>query len=837
VKKQRGGSTPSASRSTASASASASVSASTSASSVAADDAIARRRAELRRLQQQRQSRSKSRPEVTSTSDLLANKASTASTGTASTGPPPRSKTNAAAAPAAAAPPAMPTQESIGRVRHSDLFPTVPKPPTAAATSTSTRTGKPPVAKSKVPPNATAAAARPPPPPPVARKLEFSATRSRAKSVPPARPPPPPRVPGQKAPPKEAPSRLQQQQQPPPSRRPAPVTPMSLLSTKAVATTTTATTTGPPKTTAVAADKAPPTFQVAAGETEAAAPQVKIFQPAEAPPTAAAAKTPGPHTSFAPSSKTTPLPGDAIPKPQRVQRVQTPYVKAPKGDSSPPPTDVKTPAPVANVSVTITKEEEPPSTVRRDRMRNLRDHLGDDPHPKTTTTTSTTNAFLTSEATSRLEQAYKKAEEEKQKAWKQVQELEQKLLQSTASATTTATTTTSTLPEDALQRMLQVADAKGEEAALQWARNQVSGVPPLQSDDQAKVGFMIPGSPSVPRNLLLNPETPVRRRVQSRTSTPYPKQHSGQKMVHVERDNLAHFREAAQCIPYEYQSKLATFIIRRPYGIDTYPTMFDLVSDTSPIVYARKAHVSTVSALEVAVTIAADNSVLLLFDTAGVRYRIFPNGDWKVVPNVDELDRPLGTVSYIDAEANEKDYSLDDVLEEALLVREQYCSTMTSTALGFQARPKDVVEAPPMEPQHASPPSIKPTTSEMGVDTSDIPFPPATIDVPNQDESKQTKEPVPAQVQKPKQLEEPESSSSSDVLAVFVGMIVQSIFGFIWWILVGLPMAIVKLSIVSMGALVLLAMVYLYALQEHNGMALHIGATTSSFFSNAPGIL
>ncbi len=38
--------------------------------------------------------------------------------------------------------------------------------------------------------------------------------------------------------------------------------------------------------------------------------------------------------------------------------------------------------------------------------------------------------------------------------------------------------------------------------------------------------------------------------------------------------------------------------------------------------------------------------------------------------NVDELDRPLGNdVGYIDTHTNENDYSLDQVLEEALLTR------------------------------------------------------------------------------------------------------------------------------------------------------------------------
>jgi hypothetical protein len=66
------------------------------------------------------------------------------------------------------------------------------------------------------------------------------------------------------------------------------------------------------------------------------------------------------------------------------------------------------------------------------------------------------------------------------------------------------------------------------------------------------------------------------------------------------------------------------------------------------------------------VTISWDHAVLLLVSTAGVRYRTTPLGDFKGYSS---------TVSYIDADANEKDYFLE----------EQYYLTMIGTAaLGFQ---------------------------------------------------------------------------------------------------------------------------------------------------------
>jgi hypothetical protein len=65
------------------------------------------------------------------------------------------------------------------------------------------------------------------------------------------------------------------------------------------------------------------------------------------------------------------------------------------------------------------------------------------------------------------------------------------------------------------------------------------------------------------------------------------------------------------------------------------------------------------------VTINKDQSLLLLFDNVGVRYittttTLSTIPDCKLVGNVEEDLDPSGNVTYIDEQANELEYSLDD---------------------------------------------------------------------------------------------------------------------------------------------------------------------------------
>jgi hypothetical protein len=550
----------------------------------------------------------------------------------------------------------------------------------------------------------------------------------------------------------------------------------------------------------------------------------------------------------------------------------------------------------------------PPSTTsRRDRIKNLRDGLADNNHndddnnndhnagmiPPSSSRDSSQMSMLSvaSQTAARLEQSLKETLQDKRKALEQVAQLEEQLLQAreqqaasqaaaeAAAATVAHTTTTksssssnpSTPQPKSLQKMLQISDEQGEQAALQWARSQVVGVPPLSMESIGSGGagsgagmrMMMSASPG-PR--LMDDRRRGPPTAASRTMAPQPKLLAGTtseeapNMVAVERQLIPHFREAATCIPYEYDSPLATFFIRRPYGMTTPATttenenenenVFDKCSVVEQSLYARKAHVSTTTTLEVAAILKANQSLLCLWDASMVRYQESSNTeDWKTV-NLDALDRPLGMMTYIDNEGVERDYSLDQVVEEAFLVREQYCRTLTSTALGFKDRP--VVEkivhvlattttaagAGGGEGEKAAAAAAVVDTSDMAVDTSDIPYPPAEINVPKKKEDQATATTATATTvtKKEQAPEEPASGASGDVLAIFLGMIFKNIFALIWWLLIGLPLAILKTTLVGVVVMTILSMVYLYLLDEHhNGHSISFLATTS-YHQNAAGL-
>jgi hypothetical protein len=173
-----------------------------------------------------------------------------------------------------------------------------------------------------------------------------------------------------------------------------------------------------------------------------------------------------------------------------------------------------------------------------------------------------------------------------------------------------------------------------------------------------------------------------RRREKVRNSTDAKKNNGGQQ--------LHTFREAALCVPYEYTTKNATFYIRRPYGVDTVPEIFRVLSPhTTDKEYKRRSRVSSSETIQVAIVVSADNSLMLLHGSAGVRYKTDPSDvlcdDWVDVPDVGLMDVPLGYVNIEHHEIGNQNsieyYSLDEILEEAMLVREQYCSTILNVAL------------------------------------------------------------------------------------------------------------------------------------------------------------
>jgi hypothetical protein len=440
----------------------------------------------------------------------------------------------------------------------------------------------------------------------------------------------------------------------------------------------------------------------------------------------------------------------------------------------------------------------------------------------------TTSNPLVSVSQLRLEQAYNKAEEEKTAALVKIKQLEDQLLQA-QDQVAKAQSEASKLPPPGSNPtldytyMLQLAETDGPKVALAWAKTQQqqqqSGSTNVSS---TPMGKQLLSAMSPLRNVVVGRmDTPKHRfkslteRSMSVTPVLHNIPHKNMPMKQIEFEMRSHFQEAAQYVPYEFSSSLATYIVRRPYGNVTAPELFQYVSPRSDADYASQAHVSTLSALEVGVTIHADNSALLLFHKAGVRYKTSTTSDWKVVDNVEELDKPLGYVTYIDEQAKELEYSLDDIVEEALMVREQYSSSMINMALGLKNQPLQpaAATAEGSMPALAKAPSkdVAVETEEKGTMTA-----PATTATVAKDKSAKDKVGSAARNAPSAAEDQNNTAGSSDMLTMFMGMILSSIIGLIYFVVIGLPLRIVQTVCLLTMAYVIFNMIYFYLAIDYN---------------------
>lgn len=523
---------------------------------------------------------------------------------------------------------------------------------------------------------------------------------------------------------------------------------------------------------------------------------------------------------------------------------------------------------------------------------------------------------MRSAAQSRLEDAYQKSEHEKTAALLKIKQLEDKLSKATKDdIRRAASKTIGNNNHNSIHHLLSIAETKGPEAALQWAKsvdhtttggananaNANAASPRSPFRPAAQMGFhtgmgvshpmtTINTTTNTPRNTTMTmrtAESPLRRaRIASRTLTPLRPNntntdHGGgggaaatasvgsddyEPPERTERRLLRSFREAAKYVPFEFSSDLATYTVRRPYGIPTKPKLFQHCERPSPeqgdtgAVYAKKAHVSDKTSMEVAAVSRADRKPFLLFGAAGIRYRTGTSSgnentntntsdaanndnnnenDWHHFENVDALDRPLGHVTYIDSAANEKEYSLDEILEEAMLVREQYCGTLTSTALGLDAQ-----ALPSSNDDARTGPSSSMAMSMSETTTSST----ATLE-PNPSKAKAPSKDVPEQQQQPPPPPQKEEAGggSSDVLVVFVGMIASLFVKLVWGVVVGTPLRIIRTAVVLVAAGCILQALHLYLLDDYTTWALReMNGSASSFLeygdltyhsNRQPGIL
>jgi hypothetical protein len=357
------------------------------------------------------------------------------------------------------------------------------------------------------------------------------------------------------------------------------------------------------------------------------------------------------------------------------------------------------------------------------------------------------------------------------------------------------------LEKDKTDALTQVAKLQDEVQKLQMES-------PLAGGDNAnkKVGFLSP-----PKHA----RSPRRKHI----STPHPKR--SQTVTLTPDEERALLVQATRQTVHEYVSEIATFTVRRPYGVATERDFWFAAGQLNKKMYEKQADASQAETLEVVANVNCDGSLLVLYGEAMIRHQQNKAEDWKEYGNAE--DNPLGYVLYIDSEANELDYCLDDIFQGAKAVREHYSAAVVSMQSALE---RDGAKTIPGTPQAASPmavPAVKVPTKETGVGTEDVPKAmPAQVDEKPAKKKKKSKDPPP---------EEP----SPGALVAAIGMFVNLISELIWFFFIRLPLRIVSTTIVMACAIFILATIQLYLADDRGAQAM--GAAVYGSMYNQPGIV
>lgn len=336
------------------------------------------------------------------------------------------------------------------------------------------------------------------------------------------------------------------------------------------------------------------------------------------------------------------------------------------------------------------------------------------------------------------------------------------------------------------------------------------------SNHNRNVGFMSPVA-----NIVPSPSEKRNRRI----GTPHPKSNIPKPSTPTEIDEERRWLlEATKKAPFEYDAEDGiTFIVRRPYGLAAENDLWYKVGQLPAKLYAKSSNVEVFSTIEVAAIIPCDNSIFLLYGDGDVRHQSDETGLSTDYGNVEERTTALGNVMYVDKNAIDKEYSLDELYEFALSVRGHYCTTVRSFAAALQLHPE------PLRPDTSQPTTemmtndIKPkviTTADKAV---------ATDVVNGVEDIKETEGNV--QVSKPPP-PPPDDEGNSDVLASFIQLFFSTIFGTIWFILITLPTRILSTTIVMAISAVLLSYLWMFFIDDGGELL-----SSMRIHSNRPGIL
>ena len=307
-------------------------------------------------------------------------------------------------------------------------------------------------------------------------------------------------------------------------------------------------------------------------------------------------------------------------------------------------------------------------------------------------------------------------------------------------------------------------------------------------------------------------------RSKRRVATPHPKR-SPSNLTLLEQRAL--LEEAVGCATFLYEcpGQLADFIVRRPFGLATEQDLWFRAGQLSAKLYVKHATVDNASTLEVAAIINADGSLLTIHGESQARHQT-DAGKSTEFDNVEE--QTLGTVNYIDKDANEKEYSLDELYDLAISVREHYASSVLAGSESLRLRGASI-QAPPQraastspEPESKAVAFEKPETCDKAVLTDTM------------------EEPSAVKKSHEKQVASMPEDSSSDILGSAIALFFSAIFSVIWFFLVGLPLRIISTTVVLAASAVVLSCLWLFIVDL--SVADEMGATMR-MFTNQAGIL
>jgi hypothetical protein len=354
---------------------------------------------------------------------------------------------------------------------------------------------------------------------------------------------------------------------------------------------------------------------------------------------------------------------------------------------------------------------------------------------------------------------------------------------------------------------------------------------------------------------------------QRRLPTPHPKRrnNNGDSNNHADSSFI---KFAVECAPHEFvYGDSVTYIVRRPFGLassDHQQQQFWAATGQAPgHMYDKKVNIRDASTVEIAAQIALDNSVFFLYGDGMVRHQTLVNGKqkWKDLGNALESDQTLGNVMFIDSEANEKEYSLDEIFEQALCVRETYCASITSTSLGIQqhkeTHPSPALIQSPQPPSHGGGPAVlspmaeeqhhKPELNDACVGTEELEYKPPQQQQPQdgkatqqQEEQKQggggaATDASSGKVVAPPHPPPPMDDGTGDILTSFLGFFLSTVFSTLWYIAVKLPVKIVETVIVLSIGILIVALIWLYLSDDYGAAAQ--GFAMNAYYWNPPGIV